>query len=140
MNFDVFSNFVDLEQAEKCACSRFRSFRYSRERTVLPPLPRPPMVNETTKATTREEGAELGARPVHARAPEQKHKLERFEGWGVLLTDSFSFFPPPSHPGVHETGKGTAQEGAELRARRFSRGPRALLPRLLSRSTTSHFV
>ena len=38
MNFDVFSNFVDLEQAEKCACSRFRSFRYSRERTVLPPL------------------------------------------------------------------------------------------------------
>ena len=26
MNFDVFSNFVDLEQAEKCACSRYRSF------------------------------------------------------------------------------------------------------------------
>ena len=25
MNFDVFSNFVDLEQAEKCACSRYRS-------------------------------------------------------------------------------------------------------------------
>ena len=22
MNFDVFSNFVDLDQAEKCACSR----------------------------------------------------------------------------------------------------------------------
>ena len=26
MNFDVFSNFVDLERAEKCTCSRYRSF------------------------------------------------------------------------------------------------------------------